>query len=228
VVRAEGENVSNPNVSNPNPKRSLQKAANVLGYASRTLRDEANALPPEPDVVARLEALGTADAIEREQKADVQAAETRARYKPLIERAERCVADNAAAQREHGALIQRLARIDWGAVRSRARIVPTPGSFDDASTRLAMLNRTVSEAVDLLRGDDTELRDWLRQVKEFTGRETERSREYAVNGLTFTLNGRAGSIRSKAAVIQRLLAAVERDLDALDAAAVAEAVLEAK
>jgi hypothetical protein len=228
-------------------KSDVLKIADDLAAKSRILRrqaEEADTTANIDEAVHRLASLAAQQHASERSERDARAAEIRSQYVPLIERAERILADNTAAVAELGPFIRRLGDLDWKAVRARARNTSTPGSLHSTHTNLALLQRAVEDAMALLRGDERDLVRWLNEVKGFTGYEGdpeldavnlnpaaaeasakagERTRQYAVNGLLGVMNDRATPLRSAVATIRKFLAAVAQDLDAGDVALVQEA-----
>jgi hypothetical protein len=227
------------------PKSTVHKIADDLAAKSRILRKTAT-IATQP-IDAATDAALTAEIVERLAKlaAEHRGAEAaahaekanaaRAAYLPLIEQAEKLIADNAAADAEIGPMIRGLSTIDWKGVRARARILPVPGSLEDANTRLALLQRTVDEAAELLRGTDDDLRRYADELKNVSdggaqvvdydqwARTAEKAREYYANGVRGAMNARGEMLRAKAGGIRKLLRELAADLDAADAAIAQEA-----
>jgi hypothetical protein len=224
-------------MSSPKIGRAYEKASNALAFQARKLREEAESIEAhEADAtedvdatVDRLIALAAEHQDEEAAKRREKAAEVRAQYRPLIERAERVLAENTAAIAELGPFVRRLGDLDWKAIRARARNTGAVGSLHSTHTNLGLLQRAVEEAMGLLQGNERDLTRWLNEVKSFTGYEEEtstydsqNSRQYAANGLRGVMADRATPLRSKVAAIRKLLALVAADLDATDAALVKE------
>jgi hypothetical protein len=226
-------------MSSPKIGRAYEKASNALAYQARKLREqatEAHEVDPAEVIdatVERLRALDAGERAARQSEVEARAAEIRTEYVPLIQEAERVLAENMAAIVEHGPFIRPLAEIDWQAVRARARNSSVTGSEHSTWTNLGLLQRAVEDAAVMLHNGERDLVHWLDKVKGITGHEphepdkpeeAEMDRQYAANGLRAVIADRATSLRAKAAAIRKLLAQVAADLDAADASLAESAV----
>jgi hypothetical protein len=233
-------------MSTPKIGKAYEKASNALAYQARKLREEAveaqqaDSFEDIDTAVDRLASLATQHHESEQTQRETRAAATRAQYVPLIEKAERVLADNTAVVAEVAPLVRRLADLDWKAIRTRARNSLAVGSLHSTHTNLALLQRTVEEAVVLLRGDERDLVRYLTEIKSITGYEheptnlpydedleyIEQKRQYAENGLIAVMKAigsRADVLRAKGTTIRKILGEVAKDLAPVDVAMVEEA-----
>jgi hypothetical protein len=202
-------------LSTPKIGRAFEKAANVLAYESRKLREKAH-----EDVLNRLHEIGKEEAYAERSRKQATAEEQIASIQPLIRRGRELLADTEAARTEAIAFVRRFDTIQWNDLLRRypADHGTVPGSSHSTRTRIAHLHKLVNELSTLLAvSNANELTVTLRRAEELSETASDAAR-YVVNDLIRTTRGSAGeSLREKVRGIKKRLLDLGDDILAPEA-----------
>jgi hypothetical protein len=183
----------------------------VAGQLSAVARRLDRAVEAQNEVLNRLLQIGEQEAAHAEQQRQAAVAEQVASLQPLIERGRDLLEAAEAADREVRPLVDKFYGLDWQAVRSSfaAHHGVVAGSEHSTATRLGLLQRTVEEAREILRGNQSELKEWISKV-DALAETASHDAKYAINGLTGAIRSgdRGTALLGKAGAIRRLLAEI--------------------
>jgi hypothetical protein len=197
-------------------KDSLIAASNALGFQARQLRKAAEANDgSNVDVLLKtFKQIGDEAATDQRSAHDAEVARTAATIAPLIARAEASLTHTKTAVSEHGPLVRRLATLPFDAIRKQIPDRVVPGSLHSTITRVALLQRVIGEALEILNATDVELESALARVKRLTALDTsDAQRDVATLAywLGPTGGGRGVTIEEKMRAANRLLAELAED-----------------
>jgi hypothetical protein len=147
-VEIEGETVAT--------SKSLKAAANALGFQARQLHKAAH---EHEALLTKMRDLGDTERARAAEQKREAIAERMKSIVPLIEHGRALLAEAESAEREARSFIARFDGVDFDAVQ---RSLPpahgvVAGSEWSTSSRLSLLCRTVDEAREILRGNQSEL-----------------------------------------------------------------------